>query len=420
MLHTRQCLVPSIARLACMEGFLLHSKCFGGDPKIVTNICLYSLLCVQLAMFIVGQPVIWAQLLLTLCSAHPTYSRLSRQTTASRIDITPGLIDETLIRLPHGEQWPPEIPVSEASLLYPVPDTAITLYFTHFGPSIPVLRALSVIYEARQQVQSNLASGPKNAVDEDRFSYSTQSDSSTSPICSIVVQAHHSHSLSWSQLDQTLAGLTQFSSGASSDNQFHYQALAFSITTSPSSAKLGTGLLSCSPTLNQPPTAPSKKRATQNTTPKLLLPLPTNLTDHPSFPVPGTTITLTFIWLGPPIPATTINTAHHGAFTEITPHLPAINHPKPIPNNKFVYTDISAGNKKMETVLQIFGNGGGMVMTWATVNTVLSGLYRFVNGIGTLHGREYYRCLDFEVWDWVRGGGEDGVKIGYGNLLEVW
>ncbi|KAM0804781.1 hypothetical protein BDR22DRAFT_885447 [Usnea florida] len=373
-------------------------------------------------MFIVDQPVIWAQLLLTLCSAHPTYSRLSRQTTNSLIDITPGLVNETYIRLPHGKPWPPEIPVSEASLLYPVPDTAITLNFTHFGPSIPVLRALSIMYGARQQVQSHLASGPKDALNEDRFSYSTQSDSSTSRVCSIVVQAHHSHSLFWSQLDQTLAGLTQFASGASSDHQFHYQALAFSITTSPSSANLGTGLLSCSPTLSQPPTAPSKKRATLSTTPQrlpqppLLLPLPTNLTIHPSFPVPGTTITLIFIWLGPPIPAETINAALHGAFTEITPHLTAISLTKPIPNNKFTYTEIAPGNKKMETVLQIYGNGSGMVMTWATVNTVLSGLYRFVNGIGTLHGREYYRCLDFEVWD----GGGNGVKIGYGNLLEVW
>ena len=63
-----------------------------------------------------------------------------------------------------------------------------------------------------------------------------------------------------------------------------------------------------------------------------------------------------------------------------------------------------------------------MVMTWAMVDTVLAGLYEFTNGIGTEHGREFYRCLEFEVWDGegVGDGGGKGVVVGYGNLLEVW
>lgn len=91
-------------------------------------------------------------------SALPTTSQVPGQSTDIPINPTLRLDLETLIRLPNDIPWSPEVPTSQASISYPVPNTIITLDFTYLGFPIPIVRALSIIHDGRQQVLSHLAS----------------------------------------------------------------------------------------------------------------------------------------------------------------------------------------------------------------------------------------------------------------------
>lgn len=377
-------------------------------------------------MYLVGRPGTYtAQVLFSLLvttSALPTTSLDLRQTTDSPINSTLGLDNETLIRLPIGMPWSPEMSTSQASIPYPVPDTAITLNFTHFGFQIPVVRAISIIYDARRQVLSHLASDSEDATRNRIFEYSTRATLPAPRVCSVVIQAYGGLGISWLQLDQILEGLTQFSGGAGIDHQVHYQALEFEVNVS-AEGRMGIGLLWC--TLGRGRGAAEVERRAEiplagqeldkrldvvsvlaNETFSNLPSLLSSPAASSPFPVPGTNITLAFVWLGNPIPSKMINEALHDAFLKIALFLKESASEK-IPHDRFFYWT-TAG--KVRIAIQIYGI---IQMSWSQVNSVIAGLFQFANGIGTLDQQKHFENLGFDVKD------ENGGNIGYGNLLAV-
>lgn len=380
-------------------------------------------------MYIVSRPATYAaHVLFSLfksTSALPTASPDLKQTTGFSIDATLGLENETLIRLPKGIPWSPETSTFQASIPYPVPDTAITLNFTHFGFPIPVVRALSTIYDAREQVLSHLLPKPEDITKSNVFDYSTRSNSSAPRDCVVTVQAYGDLELSWLQLDQILAGLAQFSSGAGIDHQVHYQALGFDVNLS-GERIIGIGLLWCTPSQHRGaveaenraaiPNADLELGKRSNPPPRLVnetTPIPSNTSNPLSsfiaeipFPVPGTSISLNFVWFGSPIPSKMVDEALNGALRKITPFLKRSGSAQ-IPHDRFFYTT-PAG--KVRVLIQIYGT---IHMNWSQVNSILAGLYRFTNGIGTAHEEEHFENLGFDVKD-----EEDGT-IGYGNFIAV-
>ena len=297
-------------------------------------------------MYIVRRPTLYAaQLLFSLFvinSALPTTSQVRELTTDLPENVTLGLDKETLVRLPNGIPWPPETSTPQDSVPYPVPNTAVTLNFTYFGYKIPVVRAHSIIDDARQEILSHLASSSEDAPTNHFFEYSTHATSRTPHDCSVVVQTYEGLGLSWLQLAQILEGLTQFTSGADIDRQVHYQTLQFEINIA-DTGRVAIGLLWCTPGSSQG-LAEVEARAGvpiahhQKLDKRLLLPTsglanetsptPSNasgliLTSAPGvfFPVPGTNISLSFVWLGNPIPSQMVNSALDGAFIKIAPFL---------------------------------------------------------------------------------------------------
>lgn len=283
---------------------------------------------------------------------------------------------------------------------------------------------MSTIIEARQEVLSHLVSKAENATKNDSFEYSAHSSPPETRVCFIFIQAHRDIGLSWVQIDQILQGLTQFSSGAGVDRQPHYQALQFEVSFS-HEGTIGFGLSWCTPTrsraaaenvktVDKPVRVNELNRrldfvsnpANETTLFSNEGKLPSSLATEISFHVDGTNIDLTFIWLGSPLPADKLNNAFRGAFLEMAPMLKESAN-EPIPNDKYLYTKTVG---KAEIAFQIYGMN---LMTWRQVNSVMLGLYRFTNGIGTVHERENYRNLGFDVKD------KHGTTIGYGNLLGI-
>lgn len=379
-------------------------------------------------MYIVGRPAAYAALIMiglfTTISALPTTSRFPEQYQGFPVNPRPGHDNEALMRSPEGIPWALRNTTSQGAVPYAVPDTTITLNFTRFGFRIPVVRALSTLTEARQEVLSHLVSDAENATKNDSFEYSAHSSSPETPVCSIVIRAYRDIGLSWVQIDQILQGLMQFSSGAGVDRQFHYQALQFEVSF-PHEGTIGFGLSWCTPTrgraaaenvktVEKPATVhelnrrlnvvpnPANKTSLSSKEGELLSGLATDM----SFHVDGTNINLTFTWLGNPIPAAKLNSVFRGAFLEMAPMLQDSAN-EPIPNDKYLYTKAVG---KAEIAVQIYGTNQ---MSWRQVNSVMLGLYRFTNGIGTVHEREHHRNLGFDVKD------EHATIIGYGNLLGV-
>ncbi|CAF9939495.1 MAG: hypothetical protein ALECFALPRED_008153 [Alectoria fallacina] len=381
-------------------------------------------------MYILGKAATYAtQVLFGLFVTSyglPTTSQVSEQVTNLPANATLRFDNQTLIRSPDGIPWLPEISAFQASVPYPIPDTAITLNFTHFGFQIPVVRALSTIFDARQQVLSRLASNSEEATKNTIFEFSTRSTLPTSLVCSVVVQAYGGVGLSWLQLDHILEGLTQFSSGAGTDRQVHYQTLEFEVDLL-DEGRIGTGLLCCTQGRGRGAAEVVKRRAETPSASQGLdkrLNLVSVLADETSpnlsntssllssdaaeinFPVPGANISLAFVWLGTPIPSKMVNEALNGAFLKIAPFMKE-SASEQVPQKRFFYWT-TAG--KVRIAIQIYGMSR---MNWSQINSVIAGLFRFTNGIGTSHQQKHFENLGFDIKD------EDGDNIGYGNLLAV-
>lgn len=378
-------------------------------------------------MYVLGKPATYAtQVLFGLFVTSyglPTTFLVSEQVTDFPANATLRFDNETLIRSPDGIPWLPEISAFQASVTYPIPDTAIILNFTHFGFQIPVVRALSTIFDARQQVLSRLASNSEEATKNTIFEFSTRSTLPTSLVCSVVVQAYGGVGLSWLQLDQILEGLTQFSSGAGIDRQVHYQTLEFEVDLS-DEGRIGTGLLRCTQGRGRGAAEVVKRRAETpqgldrrlNLVSVLADETSPNLSDTSSllssyaaevtFPVPGANISLAFVWLGTPIPSKMVNEALNGAFLKIAP-LMKESASEQVPHNRFFYWT-TAG--KVRIAIQIYGT---IRMNWSQINSVIAGLFRFTNGIGTSHQQKHFENLGVDIKD------KNGGNIGYGNLLAV-
>lgn len=371
----------------------------------------------SLTMYIVGRPATYAaQLLFSLFvtnSALPTTFQVREQLPELPTNVTLGFDNEVLVRLPNGIPWSPGSSTFKDSVLYHVPNTAVTLNFTHFGYKIPVLRALSILSDAHQEVQSHLASGSADAPINHSFEYSTPVTSRTLHTCSVVVQTYGSLGLSWLQLDQILEGLMQFSSGAGVDHRVHYQALQFEINLA-DTGRVAIGLLWCTPGQGRGLAAVEERAEAHQELDKRVL-LMSGLSNETSpkttnasriFPIPGTDLSLSFVWLGGPIPSEMVNEALHGAFFKIAPFL-ADSGDEHIPKNRFLFW-IQAGRDHI--TIQVYGM---IPLTWSQLNAIIAGLFRYSNGIGTVHEEEHFKNMGFDVKD------EDGGTIGYGNLLAI-
>ncbi|CAF9904458.1 hypothetical protein IMSHALPRED_000065 [Imshaugia aleurites] len=378
-------------------------------------------------MYVVGRPPTYAaQVLLSLfviSNTLPATSQVFEQATGFPIKPTLDL-DETLNRGATNRPWPPTDSI-QASVPYRVPNTAITLNFIHFGCQIPLVRALSAISGASQRVRSYLGSNSEDAITNNIFEYSTRSTLPAPPICSVMVQACRGPWLSWYQLDQVLEALMHFSMGAGIDHQVHYQALGFEIHF-PDERSVGIGRLWCTPNSSRG-AAEVERRAeipiaglehdertnpvsgrtdeTPSNTSNASNP-PSITTATHSFPVPGTDLTLDFIWRGSPIPSDIVNDALHGALQAIAPFL-VDSGSEHIPNDTFLYRTTI---RTLHILIQIYSTEP---TSWAQVNALISGVSRFANGIGTLHQEPHFRNLGFDVRD------DDGATMGYGNLLAI-
>ena len=381
-------------------------------------------------MYTLGRPatIYAAQILFGLfatTSALPATHQVPGQTEEFPITKFISHDHATVSRSPPSTRWSTSTSTSQAAVAYSVPDTSVTLNFTRFGPEIPVVRAMSTVHEARQQVQLHLASNSESATKSDHFEYIAPLAPHETRVCAVFAQAYGNLGLSWVQIDQILEGLMQFTNGAGVDRQVHYQALQFEISFS-NERRVGDGFLNCTPVRDRDAAerariahGPIRVQARDTTLNLVSMPINATLLDpsHKSnlpssplgevfFPIFGTDLSLAFIWLGNPLPRDKVNVAFNRAFAKIAPFLETSPN-EPIPRDMFHFMSTIG---KFNIAIQVYGT---INLTWSQIKTILTGLWRFTNGIGTVHERQYFRNLSFEVKD------EHGSSIGYGNLLSV-
>ena len=125
------------------------------------------------------------------------------------------------------------------------------------------------------------------------------------------------------------------------------------------------------------------------------------------YPLLGGTISLDFIWLGPPIPPDKVEKALDEALSQIEPWL-GRHATDQIPDKRFLFHEYAG---KSEIVVDILALGQ---MSWVEVYLIILGIFQFTKGVEVVDRSQHFRNLEFKI-----KGKDDGL-IGSGNLLQLF
>lgn len=212
-------------------------------------------------------------------------------------------------------------------MVYPVPNTDITLTFTFLGDTpIPPPEIVGALYGARERIAREVSQRPDVGIPGKFHDISRSNHVSTN------ILVYGAKSIRWRELDNILKGVLHFCL----DDQSRDRVLVFEIDIEAASrgrVGFGTLLYAQSNPINVGKRAlvakdtslqlPNSTILSQPSLTALAVPMP--------YPIPGTPITLTFTDLGSPIPSIYVNAAFTSALRKIQTHV--IHHPNdPVPN----------------------------------------------------------------------------------------
>ena len=284
----------------------------------------------------------------------------------------------------------------------------VVLVFTNFGNAIPWTEVVDVLGGADRIVAGYLDTKPQQGIPENRFEYRLPQGNVLLAIGGLVGK-----DITWRQLYRVLQALTRFMIVLPPPVGPHCQELNFDIQISDEGGVLGNGVIWYFPS------APGEVQKRTITTPVLavsdgsLLAFneSSNLTlalgsneDVVSYPIPGTSMTLEFYYLGLGLLRAIVRANLKGAIKEVGKYSPGPYENTTIRNNRFQLVTTGSTSRIATTVWP----SNNHQITWLELSYVLDGLYQFVHGFNELI--THFQTLGCRVLDNYQG------KIGVATL----
>ena len=325
----------------------------------------------------------------------------------------------------------PSVNVSDAAPAIGVAPITVTirnivLAFTAKGQPIPEDEVKSTLIDADQAIADLARNHPSQRIHNDRFEYRRLNGNML-----ISIQANIGEEITWMELNRVIQGLYRYMTAGVGTEDTHYQALEFEIEASgQEKPDVGYGLVwYFNPTksevqkrvtlplpissINKRTLRPLNLTLPQHSTEtlwqllntSLSLPGSSNMQEYPTFPIPRTSLSLSFYFSGPSIPPENVEATLQRAIAKVRPYLNTRSEMDPIENDAFRYV-LPATIPVAVTVFSYHHHK----ISWRQLFDILFGLYAFTTTFGTDLQETHYQVLGFRILSLYSG------KLGVGTI----
>ena len=342
--------------------------------------------------------------------------------SAAALPTLKSLVDPPI--LPTANATPTSIGLVPLGTALPFHYQNIVLVFTNFGKSIPQNEVLDTLAGANRIVTDYSDIEPHGGIPSNRFEYRLPQGNVLLAIGGPVEK-----DITWRQLYRVLQALIRFMTVLTPPAGPHYQELNFEIQISNEGGTIGNGVVwyfqtgseevlsgTTNPVLAVSNGTLLQKRAI--TTPLLTvsdssllafnessnLTLPLGSDDEIFFPIPGTSMTLDFYYLGLGLPRALVEANLAGALVEVRKYSGGPYQHYMITKNCFFLVTSGATSRVATTVYPVNGHQ----ISWLELFYVLDGLRQFVLGVN--EENTHFQTLGYRVLDNLQG------KISVGTL----
>ena len=288
----------------------------------------------------------------------------------------------------------------------PLSSRGIVLAFLAKGQPIPENEVKDTLVEADQAIADLARNHPTQRILNDRFEYRRPNGNML-----ISIKANEGEEITWMELFRILHALYQYMTAELGPGEPHYWALEFEVEARGlEKPNIGYGMVwyfnptgaevqkrVALPLLNVTFPQPSYEITRRPPDTTLELPGAGNDDESTIFPIPKTSLSLSFTVFGAPIPARSVIATLQGAMAEVRPFLNSQSE-ESITDDAFRWIlplSREAGRLVAVTVFTYHGHK----ITWRQLFDVLFGLYAFTTTFGTDLKEPHYETLTFRVLD---------------------
>lgn len=291
-----------------------------------------------------------------------------------------------------------------------VSSRGIVLAFLRKGKPIPESEVKETLVDADEAIRDLVRQQPNQRIANDRFEYHRLDGNML-----ISIRTNSGEEISWMELSRILKSLYQYMTGGGiGSDKTHFQELEFEIEAGgQEKPNIGLGLVWYFrpvgsnvqkrltlplPNLIVPQPFDETTRRLPNAT--LVMPGGQDVQEHTIFRIPRTPLSLSFYYLGPPIPARSIEATLQGAMAKIRPFLNGATENHRIENDGFRWIlplDREAGIT-IPVAITVFAYHTHPI-TWRQLFNILFGLYAFTTTFGTDLPEPHYQTLAFRILD---------------------
>lgn len=313
----------------------------------------------------------------------------------------------TRLRLPVAN-LPGALPTAGAPPSH-VSSRTIVLAFLLKGKPIPESEVRDTLVDADEIIRDLVRQHPNQRIANDRFEYHRPDGNML-----ISIKANAGEEISWMELSRIIKSLYRYMTGGPGTEQTHYQELEFEIEASgQEKPDIGFGLVwyfrpigsNFQRRLTLPLSNPIVAQPFDETTRRLpnatlVMPGGQDVQEHTVFHIPRTSLSLSFHYLGPPIPRLSIEATLQGAMAKIRPLLNGATENHRIENDGFRWIlplDREAGFT-IPVAVTVFVYHSQKI-TWRQLFNILFGLYAFATTFGTDLTEPHYQTLAFRILD---------------------
>ena len=333
------------------------------------------------------------------------------------LPITISMDNEPFLALPivNASGIPPTPAMDQVS----VSSRRIVLAFLVRGQPIPETEVKDTLAGADQAISGLVRDHPTQRIVHDRFEYRRPTGNML-----ISIKTNVDDEITWAELRRILQGLYRYMTAGIDTQKTHYEALEFDIEAGvQEKTNIGVGLVWYFPptksevqkrfTLPLPlylvneGTLPSPNLTFSRSSNETLRRLPSaalvfpganNAQENDVFPIPRSSLSLSFYFFGPSIPAQSVKGTLQGATAKVRPFLNGPSEMDPIENDSFRWVlplSREVGVPVAVTILTYHNHE----VTWRQLFDVLFGLYAYTSTFGTDLQETHYQVLGFRIVD---------------------
>ena len=328
---------------------------------------------------------------------------------AAILPATLSLRSGTTLGLP-GVSVPPTSPIAGLPWIPVSLSTRhMILAFTSKGRPIPENEVKETLLDASQAIAELSRNHPTQRITNDRFEYHRPNGNML-----ISIGTFPGEMITWQEMARILQGLWQYMTGAKGGEQdiakTHYQALEFEVEArGQEKPNIAYGLVwyldSAGNEIQKRVTLPLRNLTSPHPSnetavrlPSISLMSPGTPDDPLVFPIRSTSLSLSIDYLGPSIPARSVEATLQGAMAYIRPYLNGRTEKDPIENDAFRWIlplSREAGTPVAVTVFSYHRHR----ISWRQLFDVLYGLFAFATTFGTDLPKSHYQILGFKILD---------------------